>query len=87
MLYYAKTKELDDAVIAVFTTKEERDAWVNYSDPFSIGTGMTRDDSMFDQIACEIDSIESGVDKDNIYTWVNDQFDSNIKYLVASYQY
>lgn len=47
--FYARFKETENEII-VFTTKSERDDWVNYKDEFSVANGCTAENSSFERI-------------------------------------
>ena len=84
MPYYATHAETHDE-IAIFNTEEERDAWVNYEDQFSIDFNADPEDQIFhrEKITEREAADYSG---GNIYhreTYIDDFYNDNMKWTTA----
>lgn len=61
IMFYATYKNVGESDIAVFQSKQERDNWVNFKDPYSKAVNINVNNSTFKRIAISVDEAESRI--------------------------
>ena len=77
--FYAAYSKIPYSDIAVFKTENERDAWVNFQDEFSIAVGATADNALFKRKKISNTSAERRIVK---MVLIDDMFNQNQKWYV-----
>ena len=57
-MYYATYKDVGDCDIAAFQTKQDRDDWVKFKDPYSNAIGASVGNSTFERKAISAEEAE-----------------------------
>lgn len=56
-MYYATYRGIGDTDIAAFYTKQERDDWVNFKDPYSNALGINAENCTFERMEINLDEV------------------------------
>lgn len=57
-MYYAIYKHIKESDVAAFKTEQERDAWVNFKDPFSKALGVNEENCTFERMPIDTEEAE-----------------------------